>query len=331
MKNRILLILLFTLSILTTYSCFLVYKSMQEQMIFLSEFNSNNFNTPLSKIQSFNHSFPNVSVTTIPLSQMKANYFFKQKKFEIAQKLVQEGYNSNPFLGFGDYLLSKIYKQKGVLDSAQYYALKAIEKLPNNPLHINNFYQVNNSSKIADELFRKYSSFNNPYFWLGYINFSMNNSNISKDKLFELNSYALNNFNREIENFEKIDAFLRLGTNPNNSYQQIVKEALKKIEDKDYNSAIEKFNQAIGLNPSDYSNYENLGIVYYSLKDYTNSIKNINVVLEKFNTNDGKAEMIKGLALIGLGDKILACEYFRSSSKKGMAQSKEFLNNYCDK
>jgi hypothetical protein len=29
--------------------------------------------------------------------------------------------------------------------------------------------------------------------------------------------------------------------------------------------------------------------------------------------------MIKGFALIGLGDNILACEYFKSSSNKGMA------------
>ena len=224
---------------------------------------------------------------------------------------------------------SKIYKQKGALDSAQHYAIKAINKLPNNPLHINNFYQVNNSSEIADELFRKYSSYDNPYFWLGYLNFSINNSNIPKDKLIELNTYALNNFSREIENFKKIDAFLKFGTNPNNLYQQIVKEALKKVDDKDYNSAIEKFNQAIDLNPNDYSNYENLAIINYNLKDYKNSLRNINIVLEKFNTNDGKAEMIKGLALIGLGDNILACEYFKSSSNKGLVQSKEFLNNYC--
>ena len=41
--------------------------------------------------------------------------------------------------------------------------------------------------------------------------------------------------------------------------------------------------------------------------------------------------MIKGLALIGLGDNILACECFKSSSNKGMAQSKEFLKTYCGK
>jgi len=219
MKNKLFNLFFAAISVLTTYSCFKVYFSMKDQMILLNEFNSNKFNTNLNVIETINDSYPNISVTTIPLTQMKANYFLRQNKTERAYKLVMKGYNSNPFLGFGDYLLSKIYKQKGVLDSAQHYAIKAINKLPNNPLHIYNFYQVNNSSEIADELFRKYSSYDNPYFWLGYLNFSINNSNIPKDKLIELNTYALNNFSSEIENFKKIDAFLKFGTNPNNLNQ----------------------------------------------------------------------------------------------------------------
>ena len=106
---------------------------------------------------------------------------------------------------------------------------------------------------------------------------------------------------------------------------------LENFNNKEFDLAIEKFNQATELNPNDYSNFENLSIIYYNLKDFGNSLKNINVVLEKFNTIDGKAEMIKGLALIGLGDNILACEYFKTSLNKGMNQAQEFFNNYCSK
>lgn len=298
-------------------------------MILLSEFNSNNFNTNLNTIKTFNDSYPNISVTTIPLSQMRANYFFQNNQFEEALNLIRNGYNSNPYLGFGDYLLSKIH-MKNNRDSAIYYAKKAIEKLPNNPLHINNFYQTIISYEMADEVFDKYSTFDNPYFWLGYINYSINNPKMPKEKLIELNDYALNNFNIEIENFKKIDSFLKAGNN-SNFYQQLVKEALENFNNKEFDLAIEKFNQAIELNSNDYSNYENLSIIYYNLKDFGNSLKNINVVLEKFKTSNGKAEMIKGLSLIGLGDNILACEYFKTSINKGMNQAQEFLNIYCDK
>ena len=298
-------------------------------MILLSEFNSNNFNTNLNTIKTFNDSYPNISVTTIPLSQMRANYFFRNNQFEEALNLIRNGYNSNPYLGFGDYLLSKIHMENN-RDSAIYYAKKAIEKLPNNPLHINNFYQTIISYEMADEVFDKYSTFDNPYFWLGYINYSINNPKMPKEKLIELNDYALNNFNIEIENFKKIDSFLKAGNN-SNFYQQLVKEALENFNNKEFDLAIEKFNQAIELNSNDYSNYENLSIIYYNLKDFGNSLKNINVVLEKFKTSNGKAEMIKGLSLIGLGDNILACEYFKTSINKGMNQAQEFLNIYCDK
>ena len=301
---------------------------MEEQMILLSEFNANNFKTELSVIEAFNHDFPNVSVTTIPLSQMKANYYLQKNQLEKALDLVKNGYNSNPYLGFGDYLLSKIHKEKGALDSAKHYAIKAIEKLPNNGLHINNLYQNITDFELADKIFEKYKSFNEPIFWLAYINFSINNPNVPREKLIELNKYALDNFKKELDNFKKIDSFLKSG-GVDTFYKQIISEALDYFRNGKNQLAIEKFKQAIELNQNDYSNYENLAIVYYNLKDFKSSLKNINIVIEKFKTTDGKAEMIKGLALIGLGDNILACEYFKSSSNKGLVQSKEFLNSYC--
>ena len=80
---------------------------------FKSEFNSNKFNTNLNVLEAMNDSYPNISVTTIPLSQMKANYYLKKNELEKAYNLVMKGYNSNPFLGFGDYLLSKINTTNG--------------------------------------------------------------------------------------------------------------------------------------------------------------------------------------------------------------------------
>lgn len=74
-----------------------------------------------------------------------------------------------------------------------------------------------------------------------------------------------------------------------------------------------------------------MAIINYNLKNYENSLRNINIFLEKFKTTNGNAEMIKGLSLIGLGNEILACEYFKSALGKGKNQAQEFLNSYYGK
>ena len=58
------------------------------------------------------------------------------------------------YLGFGDLLLSRIYKKENQLDSSLIYATYAINKLPNNGAHIQNFYTVGENYGLADEIFK---------------------------------------------------------------------------------------------------------------------------------------------------------------------------------
>lgn len=332
MKNtKILLIPLIIISFLTVMVTYKAFLSMKDQMILLSEFNSNNFRTPLSKILQMNSFLPNISVTTIPLDHMKANYFISSKKYKEAKSLIKSGNDKNPYLGFGDLLLSRIYKDENKLDSALFFATKAIDKLPNNGAHIQNFYDVvGENYELADEIYNKYSTYNDPIFWLAYINYSVNNPNKSKSELLKLTSYALENFNTRVDDFKKLENYLKFGIVPAN-YQNIVNEALKFFNDGNYNEAINSFEQATRIYDNDYAVFENLSIAYYMKGDYDNAMDNINIVIDKFSPKNGKSEMIKGLILVAIGDNILACEYFRSSLNKGTTQSKKYLNNYCEK
>ena len=51
-----------------------------------------------------NSEIPNISVTTIPLDHMKANYYVNLNRFDEAKRLIKRD-NKNPYLGFGDLLL----------------------------------------------------------------------------------------------------------------------------------------------------------------------------------------------------------------------------------
>ena len=89
-KSRFLIVPLVLISFLTVIVTYKSFISMKDQMILLSEFNTNNFIAPLNKISQMNTFIPNISVTTIPLDHMKANYYINTNKIEKAKSLINE-------------------------------------------------------------------------------------------------------------------------------------------------------------------------------------------------------------------------------------------------
>lgn len=272
---------------------------------------------------------PNISVTTIPLDHMKANYFINLKRFDQAKKLIKSGNNKNPYLGFGDLLLSRIYADENKLDSSLIYATYALNKLPNNGAHIQNFYKViGENYDLADKIFRNYRINNDPIFWLAYINHSINNPKKNKSDLLKLTQYALNNFNKQIDNFKKLENYLKYGVVPSN-YQNVMNEGLSFFNQRNFVQAIDKFIEASKLNKNDYAVFENLGIAYYMNGNYQKAIENIDIVIQQFSPKNGKAEMIKGLILTALGDNLLACDFFSEAIKFGYIDSKKYQKQFC--
>ena len=77
---------------------FKVYESLKGQMQLLQDFNSNQYNIPLNKVENITPNIPNITVTTIPINSVKARYFVKNKKYDKAIKLIESGTKANPFL-----------------------------------------------------------------------------------------------------------------------------------------------------------------------------------------------------------------------------------------
>ena len=93
----LLIILIITASIKINYA---FNSSLIEQTILVSEFNnSGSLDYPFDKVQDFNHTFPNVTVTGLPISFMKARYYLKAKKFDEALALIYESMKINPYIG----------------------------------------------------------------------------------------------------------------------------------------------------------------------------------------------------------------------------------------
>ena len=97
-----------------------VYKSLKGQMLLLQDFNTNQYNIPLNKVEDITPDIPNITVTTIPMNSVKARYFVKAKKYEKAKKLLEKGTKANPHLFYSEILKSQIFQETGLLDSAKF-------------------------------------------------------------------------------------------------------------------------------------------------------------------------------------------------------------------
>jgi tetratricopeptide (TPR) repeat protein len=69
---------------------------------------------------------------------------------------------------------------------------------------------------------------------------------------------------------------------------------------RDYDRAIQDFNEAIRLNPNDSDNYRELGIACYGKGDYDRAIQDYNLAIH-LNSNDASAFYRRGDAFSGRG------------------------------
>ena len=121
--------------------------NLQNQL--LTEFNSNNFteNTTAS-FGRLELEYPNISVTTLPIKQLVAKYYFLSWDYQKALKLIEDGVKANPYIRLGSSMKAEIYDHLKIKDSFLYYAKDAFEYSPKNSRH---FFQYLKALTIEDQ------------------------------------------------------------------------------------------------------------------------------------------------------------------------------------
>ena len=94
--------------------------------------------------------------------------------------------------------------------------------------------------------------------------------------------------------------------------------------------AAEFYQKAIDINPLEYSYRENAAASYYLIGDLINAEKNIDVVLNEMNPLTGKAEYIKAIIFIAMGDNLGACPYLQTSLDSGYEQARQAFDQNCN-
>ena len=308
-----------------------VYKSLKGQMFLLQDFNSNQFNVPLNRVETLVPAIPNITVTTIPINSVKARYFFNAKQYDKALALIDKGTGANPYLYYSEILKSQIYFAQGKIDSAFVNARKAFFGLPNNDLHASHYINVINQKRDAEaleEAFELLVAKNKINNWRNYLIIA---SQISprNEVLIERAKRAATLF-PEDSNIQQLYRAIAIGQQALNEANSFSNLALAQFNQQDYANAATNFELAIAKNPLEYSYYENAATSNYLSGNLEKAVEQIDKVINEMNPLNGKCEYIKALIFIKMGDPIGACPLLQTAVDSGFEQARATRDQYCN-
>ena len=321
------------ISVPGTYMNFLTYKSQIKQMLILSDFNTDQYNIPLDQIETHIPSFPNVTVTTIPMDAIKARYYFNYQKYDKALEYALKSKFANPYLHYGDIIASRVYKIKGQAQKAKESAGKAFFGMPNNSLHIGEYLNIIVSQKDDESLEKAYPLLTGRNQIMGWKSYLVTKSALTQagDPIFIKRAEKAQKLFPYDDQFRKLVKTAKIGMTRINQAFTISQQAQIKYTEKSYTEAANLYDRSIELDPFEYSYYENAALCYYSINDIDNALNRINVVVDKMNPLNGKCEYIKGLIFLKFGLQDDACELFETSISSGFIASQSVLDQYCNK
>ena len=308
-----------------------VYKSLKGQMFLLRDFNSNQYNIPLSQIDQIVPNIPNITVTTIPINSVKARYYENAGDYKKALSLLNKGTKANPYLYYSEHLKSQIFLKMGKLDSAKFYAKKSFFGLPNNPAHAGNYVNIinqTNDEKSLEEAFELLTFKNNETNWSNYLIVASKFAPIGDKRFLDRAEFAIGMFPKNID-IKNAYKRIKIGIERINKAQDHSKTGLEFFNSGSYIEASKQFELAYNSDPTEYAYYENAATSNYLIGNFDKALKQIDVVINSMNPLNGKCEYIKALIFLRLGDQQGACPLLRKARDSGYSQANSVFSQNC--
>ena len=337
LRSSLVYIVLLTGIIVSVYFSNKVNISLKEQVPLYIEYNQfpDRIITPVSEILLFEDEIPNITSLGLPIKIAKARYLYLEGKYDEAKKLIKEGRKYNPFIGFGDHLLTRIYTAENRLDSAIFYGKRSVEKLPKNESHITYLQIAQEKVEDLEELERIFlESYNmkSETIWQNYlislakiklkrgVDFTENERKYLKEgqKFFPQNKIIL--IAEKIINF---GGDLILIANEFDS------KAIKYFNEKDYVKAIDNWKKAINIISNDEAYYLNIAHSYISMDEQENAQKYFNLIeAENLRGTSGKFEFLNSINNLKQNKIVEACDLAKKAKNLGYDNANLILNEY---
>jgi O-antigen ligase/Tfp pilus assembly protein PilF len=338
----------------TAYITNLTYQSLRSQMKIVPDLNNEPLQIPLDEVKNISTSIPNLTSSSQPIISILGRYYYENKQYDTALKMLRAGIPANPYIYYSEFLTANIYFILQQYDSANVYATKAFYNRPRANTYYQTFIAVQSrrfDTTAIEKAFKLYSGYRNePFAWNLYLMGMLNAQRRGTPKLLAMADSALKLFKppagTEASNTlyqELLKRRTEILTNLPNSVSglpvssqddinratAIYNEGVAAFGKGDFATAASKFVKAASISAFSYSIYENAGVSYFNLKDYNKALVYFNKVIALKITTDGKSEFFRGICQINLGQKEAGCQSLQLARQKGYVGADNMINTYC--
>lgn len=330
-KNiNLILSILLLITPLSIYSAYKVFDSSKDQKILLQYFNSSG-QMPLEKdyVESIKSNYPNLSITTMPISSIQGIYYYNIGEKEKALNILKESLDINPYLGLNEIFIGKIYLERDSIELAEKYIKAAYDKIPNNDLHISEYFKILVSQKDSTKVKEIYTNVKDRQ----QIHDELYLSAMARITDGNVSNFAMDGFNfyPESKNGQAAQGYyaLKIGFVDmiEAATQHIIAERL--FEEKKYDQALPLFKMAAELNPYEIPYRENYANTLMQLNRDQEAIDIINEIEIDEGTLSSKSLYIRFLSNISLNNTMTACLDLRKLLVDKIV-SEEFYYNFCN-
>ena len=308
-----------------------VFKSLKVQKFVMGEIDTDP-KMALEEVENAFPKFPNLSTSTLPIKALIARYEFRDKHYDVALKLLKESDQDNPFLHYNDFIRTAIYADKKNIDSVSYFAFNAFYHWPRSSSYYKNaiFAAAKKRDTLEiNKIFKLYNKYRTG--GLAYAQYILGLFEVkgaSDKRMFNMLDFAMRKFPEDsviISNAKNTLLGNAAASNINNNAAQ----GALAFQKGRFAAAAKFYIQASQAEPENYTHFENIGICYYSNKNYGKCIQYFDKANSFTQNTAGKSYFFKAMAAIALGKKDQACSALNEAKKRSYPESDTFIKSNC--
>ena len=310
-----------------------VFTSLKVQKFVMGEIDTDP-KMELSEVENAFPAYPNLSTSTLPIKALIARYEFRDKHYDVALKLLKESDQDNPFLHYNDFIRTAIYADKKNIDSIAYFAYNAFYHWPRSSSYYKNAIFAAAKKRDTTEITKIFKVYNryrpgglaNAQYVLGLYEVK----GTSDKRMFNMLDDAMRKFPQDSIIVSNAKNTIKGNTAATGNINNYASQGALAFQKGRYAAAANLYLQASVAEPGNYTHFENIGICYYSNKNYRNCIQYFDKANTFTQNTTGKSYFFKAMALIALGKKEEACSALNAAKNRSYADADAFIKTNCN-
>ncbi len=310
-----------------------VYKSLKVQKYVMGEIDADP-KMALADVKDAFPSIPNLSTSTLPIPALVARYYFRDKQYDDAMRLLNESENINPYLYYTDFIKTAVFASKQNFDSVSFYSKRAFYNWPRATSYYKNVIFGAARKKDTAEINKAFATYikyrNEPEGWNQYLLARFELMGPKNTLSLKLLDSAIKLFPTDTSTLVRVRGlFASGGAAVSPAANDFTTKGVQAFQKGQYTTAAEYYLKAAQADPNNYTHYENIGICYYSAKQYEKAIPYFDKASILPQSTSGKSEFFKAMCLITLGRKDQACGALQSAKQKHYPNVDQYIAANC--